>query len=238
MNSLHNNYSLHVVVATVLASAMILITGNGVADAVKVTEEALVETLQEAPLPPPGPFGLMNSQAENPTTALQQPQKVLAPVAPKMPDIMQVIPKLNIAPPIALKPINKGIKQNVISSNARNAPVLNKLQQSISLATINAPVNHPQPVVPLMPAIIPPTTMNPPVARIMPQMPQLNHNLYPQQQVMPEFRANPRQLRAAPQIQMYRYIPLPVYQANFRHPQPPKFNAIAPSQWIPQEKNK
>lgn len=226
------------VVATALASAMILITGNGVADAVKVTQKASLENSQEAPLPPPGPFGLINSQAENTMTALQQPQTALAPVAPKMPDTMQVIPKLNIAPPIALKPVNKGIKQNVISSYARNAPVLNKSQQSKSLSTINAPINHPQPVVPLMPAITPSATVNPPAAGIMPQMPQLNHSLYPQQQVMPEFRANPRQLRAAPQIQMYRYIPLPVYQANFRHPQPPKFNTVAPSQWVPQKKNK
>ena len=238
MHRLQKNYSLHVVIATVFASAMILITANGVADAVKETEEASLKSLQKHPLPPPGPFELINSQGKKTVTGGQQPQKAVAPTAPNMPDMMQVTPKLGIAPPIALKPAslepaNKGIKKNVII----NEPVFQKTMPSMSqaLQTIKKPVNNPQPVVPVMPSnkMVPPT-VNAPIPRT---MPQLKHNMHPQQ-AMPQFRGNPRQLRIAPQIQQYRYIPLPVYQANFSYLQPPSFNGSAPGYWVPQTNNK
>ena len=222
MHGLQKNYSLHIVVATVFASAMILITANGVADAVKVTEEASLKSLQKHPLPPPGPFELVNSQGGNTVTGDQQPQVAFSATAPNMPDMMQIIPKLGIAPSIALKPANlnpanKGIKQNVIS----NEPVFKKTMPNMP-QTINTPVNRPQPVAPNLPSKrMAPPTVNPPVPRSMPQ-----------------FRGSPRQLGVAPQIQQYRYIPLPVYQANFRYPQPPNFNGSAPGYWVPQMNNK
>jgi len=220
MHSLQKNYSLHITVATVFASAMILITTNGVADAVKVAEEAPLKISQKHPLPPPGPFELVNSQGRSIVTDGQQPQVAFSAKAPKMPEMTRATPKSGIAPSIELKPANTGIKKNVVI----NTPVFNKTMPNMpqTLQAINTPVNPAQPVAPNMPnKRMAPPAVNPPVPRSMPQ-----------------FRGNPRRLGAAPQIQQYRYIPLPVYQANLRHPQPPSFNKNASGYWIPQINNK
>jgi len=201
MQGLKDKYSLQVILATVFASAMILITGNGVADAVKVTAKASMEEQQTQPLAPPGPFRQSSYQNDGHVTGNQQALALtnklsppITPTAPSLPDNKQVVPALGIASPRVLKP-----------------------------------VNH----------TAPPTVTMP----VLGDIPQFNYdmnNMFPQP-AMPQFRGNPgqpAQLGVAPQIQQFKYIPLPVYQANFGRPQAPSFSTNAPGYWVPQMNNK
>ena len=240
MHGLKDNYSLHVVVATVFASAMILISNNGVADAVKVTDEASMKGQQNQPLAPPGPFG-QNSNWDNKASSGNQNQAVAltnrqsapaTPAPPNMPNLKQVAPTFGVAAPVALKPANKGVQQNV----KINEPVFQRKMPTIPLAMQirNPPVMNGRPSVPVVPTnnMIPPTVTMP----VPGKMPRFNRNMLPQHAV-PQFRGTPSQpgqLRAAPKIQQFKYIPLPVYQANYGLPQPPSFKANVPGYWVPQ----
>lgn len=92
MNGLAKNYSLHVFIATAVASAMILMTSNSVADAVKpnegANEEPIVKGAQKL-LPPPGPYGLVSAKAKKIAEYGSQMTSPPAPSAPTMPVVQQ-----------------------------------------------------------------------------------------------------------------------------------------------------
>lgn len=220
MNGIKDKYSLHVVVATIIASGMILITNNGVADAVKATGDTSTKQLHQQLLAPPGPFG-QNRVEEAHASIVKQQQAIKAP---KMPEFKQTVPALGVAAPAVAAP---DALKPVFQRAVPNAPQ--------ALQPRSNPVLEEQPVAPVTPAydmLTPMVTMPAPE-----KMPQFNQNML-MQYPMPQFRGHPGQLRAAPQIQQFKYIPLPVYQANFGHPQAPSFNANVPGRWVPQMQNK
>jgi len=228
MQGLKDNYSLHVVIATVLASTMILMSSNGVADAKKATEDAPSTGLLKQPPPPPGLFGQHGSYSIKDLKPKQQVERPIpsmsTPVAPKAPDMpnlkqAQIAPPAGISAPVMLKPAAKGITQKV---------------------QIKEPVSRVQPAAPIRPQLkylnkaAPSSAAIPAIGTV---VPQFNHNI-PSQHNMPQFMAHPKQQRTPPQIQQFRYIPLPVYQANYGQPQPPSFNSNIPGYWVPQINSK
>lgn len=203
MYDLTKNNTFQVVVATVFASTMILISGNGVADAVKLANDA--------PLPPPGPYGQIDSKGGITASKGVEPA---TPQAPKMPANNTVVPKLAVQG--GKSPAD--IKQNVEITE----PKFKRAMPSISQA-----LQSTQPVAPVKPSISKDLQkISKPIlgTRTMPR----SRPTMPPQQMMPSFNG------IAPQIQQYRYIPLPVYQSNFSYPQPPSFNGNVPGYWMPQ----
>ena len=239
MQGLKDNYSLHVVIATVLASTMILMSSNGVADAKKTTEDAPSTGLLKQPPAPPGLFGQQGSysikdlkpkqQVERPVPSMKIP---VAPKAPDMPNLKQaqIAPPAGISAPVMLKPAVKGITQKVRIKE----PVFSQ-----AMPTIKTPVSRVRPVAPIRPQLKHLNKIASSVAMpvIGTGVPQFNHNIPPQHN-MPQFTAYPNQQRTPPQIQQFRYIPLPVYQANYGQPQPPSFNRNVPGYWVPQINSK
>jgi len=240
MQGLKDKYLLQVILATVFASAMIFITDNGVADAVKVTAKASMEEQQTQPLAPPGPFRQSSYQNDGNFTGNQQalaPTSKLSPsatpTAPSMLDSKQVVPVFGIASPTALKPLNTGVEQNVEIEKPVFQRKMPNTPQTLS------EINMPQaPEIPIN-RMAPPAVAMP----VLGDMPRFNHDMHNMvlQPAMPQFRGNPSQpaqLGVAPQIQQFKYIPLPVYQANFGHPQAPSFSTNVPGYWVPQMNNK
>jgi len=239
MQGLKDNYSLHVVIATVLASTMILMSSNGVADAEKATGDATNTGMQKQPPAPPGLFGQHGAisakdvkpkqQIERPVPSMNIP---VAPKAPNMPNLeqAQIAPPTGISAPVMLKPAAQGVTQKVKIKE----PVFSQ-----TMPTIKAPVSRAQPAAPTRPQLEQLNKTAPSVAMpaIGTAVPQFNHNM-PSPHNMPQFTAHPQQQRTPPHIQQFRYIPLPVYQANYGQPQAPSFNNNVPGYWVPQINSK
>ena len=265
MKGLQKNYSLQIVVATVLASVMILVTGNGIADSRN----------SKNLLPPPGPFANKLPEAEVDSAAsgaVSSPHKPVAPVAqqglnqkgisekmphqPKKPEIAHAMPKPGVLPALELKPVNKGIRQPVPGREPEFKREMPSIPQA--LATIKAPTvpQVSQPATPRMPEVKPlmpqqavtppPFSVNAPQGAYQPgSAPQLSRPMPPQQPLMPNtrpamppaYRANSAQPGSymRPGVQQYRYIPLPVYQANYGYSRPPAngYYMPTPGFWVP-----
>lgn len=248
--------SLPVIVATTLASVMILVAGNGVADAVKKTEETAVQDLA-----PPGPFGLSGSDSaavsdsssqavvtqmerKLPEQGVQSTAKM--PVAPNMPT-MKVAPQLVATSLVAPKPLANG---SVLAAE----PVLKMAQPNTSKA-LEAPVNlMNKPLAPvgsnikMSPSIAVSARVNPqyviksPVAPVissasMPQFITPIQPMRPPQPMMFHPQQNMPTGAIAPKLQKYRYVPLPVIKSNYNYQQLPKQGGSFPVPgyyWVPQ----
>lgn len=255
MNSLKNNYSLQIAVATVLASTMILVTENGVAEAVKVTEGTALTQL-----PPPGPFAQVEPDGKGGSLAPVAPKvnggNHEMPLKPEMPEMKKNAPELSATPPEIVQPVNTAIEKKIALGEPEFKRAMPSIPKALQVMKPPSGLVAQTPDAPAKPkAIVAPTIKTAPVltreqiavapnfvATLPPGMPQ-----YPTQPMMqpfhgkmPVFNGSPGNIGFAPKMQQYRYIPLPVIQSNYGRPQMPAFNGIIPppipsaGYWIPQ----
>lgn len=261
MNMLLKKPALQVTLATLIASVMILVSGNGVADAVKTAENASVKGLKQKPLPPPGPFG---------SIMIDRKKTLAPPAAPQMPVAKQAHIGRPIVPSISGEPLNEVAMPRLAPKEPELKRLMPNNQQALgnvkmpkgqlgssSLGMPNVNIVPPvakelrsRPNMPKQLAVAPPFSVadmkmllpvSPPMTSVGVMPPVLNQPLFPQQPLaqpfrgkMPDFKGKIGSMLVPPKIQQYRYIPLPVYQSNFGNSQPPPLAPQGSGLWVPQ----
>ena len=216
MNTLHKG-ALTVVVATVVASGMILLSESSIADNKKSATLA----------PPPGPF--LNE--ELPASTLQKKP----PIAPTQATFLKVKPKVELKPPVA--PLPSSLKPSFGNVKQHEAP---KLAHKIHAAPsrVQAPnLSKSMPPSPQYKTRI--QAMGPPNVPIWSQKGQ-GTNLGSSHSKAPlnnngAVMSNNNFGWGYP-VQQYMYIPVPLMPSNIVVPQVPAFNRVPapmPNYWIP-----
>lgn len=264
--------SLPVIGATVVASLMILVTGNGVADAVKLSEQPTQKMA-----PPPGPFDFLS--AKNGEVAKKEAGiKPSVPVAPKEPLSQQgvdgsnsqieppTMPEMAGTPPPELEALIKPMQAKAVAKPdmAKDGPEFKRAMPSINQApgAIKSPAklaaNLAPPVMPEAKVVMPKVTASPKQLAVAPKLskdipplavdlqakkvgqmpPQLQYPV-PQsfQRRMPAFGVNGMGMPVPPQMQLYRYVPVPVFQQSIpNYPVAPTYRGYMPAPngyWVP-----